>query len=452
MVNRYDVVIIGAGPAGLFTAYELKDSSLHVLVIDKGGEPLKRTSWIYGVGGAGAFSDGKLNLTHAIGGDSSELQRSDEDIQKRIDKIDRVFTELGVSQDYSGLDSTAIVSLRKKAARYGVEFVAGKQRHIGTDNLPRVMDALYRILLNDKIDFKLDTEIKDIEKAEGFVLKNDTNTFLTTHLVIAPGRAGAYWLRKMAVELGIGFEYGPIDVGLRLEFPSEIYDDIKNIMYDAKFRLFTPTHDDWVRTFCVNPEGFVSAEKYDGMILVNGHAAKKTKSGNTNLALLSRVELTDPVEDATAYGRAIVELANTIGGGKPLLQRLKDLRDGRRSTWERISHSSILPTLKTVTPGDISMALPNRIMINLLEAIERINYLIPGIDSNATFVYAPEVKFYDTKYRVTKNMETSVKNFYVAGDASGLARGIVYSAVTGMLAAESIKERETSRTSSPKHL
>jgi uncharacterized FAD-dependent dehydrogenase len=446
MTVRYDVVIIGAGPAGLFAAYELKESPLSVLIIDRGGEPLKRKSWINGVGGAGAFSDGKLNLTHRIGGEPTDLQRSNEDIQQRIDEIDCVFTELGAEQDYSGLDSTAIISLRKKAAKYGVEFIAGKQRHIGTDNLPRIMDNLYHMLQNEGIEFELNMDIKGIAKSEdGFVLKKDANTLHATHLIIAPGRAGAYWLRETAAKLGIEFRYGPIDVGLRLEFPSEIYDDVKNIMYDAKFRLFTPTHDDWVRTFCINPEGFVSIEKYEDMILVNGHAAKRYKSGNTNLALLSRVELTNPVEDTTAYGRAIVELANTIGGGKPLLQRLKDLREGRRSTWKRISHSSISPTLKKVTPGDISMALPGRIMLNLLEAIERINHLIPGIDAYETFVYAPEVKFYDTKYKVTKNMESSLKNCYVAGDASGLARGIVYSAVTGMLAAEKIKKGRTSK-------
>lgn len=445
MKYKYDVVIVGAGPAGLFAAYTLKGSSLKVLVIDRGGEPLKRKSRIYGVGGAGMYSDGKLNLTSSIGGNPSDLQRPDEDIQERIDKIDCIFTELGVKQDYSGIDSTATHSLRKKAASFGVEFVAGKQRHIGTDNLAKIMNKLYSFLLDNGIDFKLNTEIRSISKEkDGFILKGIQESFLSINIIVAPGRAGAYWLRNVASELGVKFEYGPIDVGVRLEFPAEIYEDVKAIMYDAKFRLSSPTYDDWVRTFCTNPEGFVAVEEYDGMILVNGHAAKRSKSGNTNLALLSRVELTDPVEDTTAYGRAIVELSNTIGGGKPLLQRLKDLKEGRRSTWDRISRSSISPSLKVVTPGDISMAFPSRIMINLLEAIEKINYLIPGIDSSATFVYAPEVKFYDTRYKVSENMETGLKNCYVAGDASGLARGIVYSAVTGMLAAEKINALETS--------
>jgi hypothetical protein len=445
MALTYDVGIIGAGPAGLFAAYELMDSPLRILVIDRGKEPLKRDSKVFGVGGAGAFSDGKLNLTHKIGGTPSSLHRTNKDIQKRIDTIDRIFTELGVKEEYSGKDSAGLLSLRKKATENGLEFVTGRQRHIGTDTLPRILDHLYILLQKGNIHFQLNTEIKTIQKKDDmYVLKHSQDKIVVKHLILAPGRAGAYWLRKEARKLGIKFAYGPIDVGLRLEFPSEIYEAIKNIMYDAKFRLYTPTYDDLVRTFCVNPNGFVTVEKYDDLILVNGHAAKKSKSNNTNLALLSRIELTDPVEDTTTYGRAIVKLANTIGGGKPLLQRLKDFKEGRRSTWERISHSSISPTVTWVTPGDISMALPRRIVTNLLEGIERINFLIPGIDSGDTFIYAPEVKFYDTHYAVSKTMETNLANCYVAGDASGHARGIVYSAVTGMVAAEGIKKENLS--------
>jgi len=441
----YDVVILGAGPAGLFAAYELIGSNLKVLVIDKGEEPLKRDSLLFGVGGAGAYSDGKLNLTPRIGGSSESFKRTDKDVQEIIDEIDKVFTKLGAREEYSGINKQDILALKKKAANYGIEFVAGKQRHIGSDHLPSLMDKLYReIELND-VTFALNTEIRKIlRKGKEFVLKNSQKDITARYIIAAPGRPGAYWLRKEAEELGIKYRYGPIDVGVRLEFPAEIYQDIQRIMYDAKFRMFSPTHDDLVRTFCANPGGFVSVENYGDFILVNGHAAKKKKSQNTNLALLSRIELTDPVEDTTTYGRAIAQLANTIGGGKPLLQRLKDLKIGRRSTWERLSHSSITPTLKNATPGDISMALPKRIVTNILEAIEKINNLFPGINSENTLIYAPEIKFYDTKYEISPYMETNVKNFYVAGDASGYARGIVYSAVTGMLAAKNIKEKGNS--------
>ncbi|MFP4082131.1 MAG: NAD(P)/FAD-dependent oxidoreductase [Candidatus Aminicenantes bacterium] len=440
MNSSYDVIILGAGPAGLFAAFELMDSDLDVLVIDKGKKPLNRDSRIFGVGGAGTFSDGKLNLTYKIGGDPTQLGRTSQDIQNRIERIDHIFTELGVREEYSGTKGPELGALGKKAARYGVEFVAGKQRHIGTDKLPHTMDRLYQRISENKIKFRLGTEVKTIDRKNSqFLLKTSTGTVRSRFLVAAPGRAGAYWLRNQAKRLGIAYEFGPIDVGVRLEFPAEIYEDVQHIMYDVKFRLFTPTYDDMVRTFCANPGGFVAVEEYGDLVLVNGHAAKKAKSKNTNLALLSRVELTDPVEDTTTYGRAIARLSNTIGGGKPLLQRLKDLKEGHRSTWERISHTSLSPTLSQATPGDVSMALPSRIVINVLEGIEKINYLLPGIDSENTLVYAPEIKFYDTKYKVNQNLEASLRNFYVAGDSSGYARGIVYSAVTGMIAAEGIK-------------
>ncbi|MFQ5891521.1 MAG: NAD(P)/FAD-dependent oxidoreductase, partial [Candidatus Methanofastidiosia archaeon] len=217
---------------------------------------------------------------------------------------------------------------------------------------------------------------------------------------------------------------------------------IEEIMYDAKFRLYTKTYDDMVRTFCTNPCGFVTVERHKEYVLVNGDARKNERTENTNLALLSRVELTDPVEDTTEYGRSIARLANVIGGGKPIIQRYKDLVRGKRSTWKRISRALITPSLKEVTPGDIAMALPNRIVKNIIEAIQRLDSVIGGIASDSTLLYAPEIKFYDTTYVVSKNMETKLENFYVAGDASGHSRGIVYSAVTGMLTARGILKKE----------
>jgi uncharacterized FAD-dependent dehydrogenase len=209
-------------------------------------------------------------------------------------------------------------------------------------------------------------------------------------------------------------------------------------MYDAKFRVRTPTYDDMIRTFCTNPRGFVVAEDHGDFVLVNGHAENEKKTRNTNFALLVRIELTDPVEDTTEYGRAIAKLANTIGGGKPILQRLKDLRAGRRSTLDRIRRVPIEPTLRDITPGDISMALPHRVVVDLLEALETLDRVMPGVASGSTLLYAPEIKFYDTRYRVREGMETELPGFYVAGDASGHSRGIVFAALTGILAARQI--------------
>jgi len=231
-------------------------------------------------------------------------------------------------------------------------------------------------------------------------------------------------------------------VGVRVEFPAEIYAPIERVMYDAKLRVRTPTHDDMVRTFCTNPRGFVVKETYEEFCLVNGHAENEEKTGNTNLALLSHIELTDPVEDTTEYGRAIAKLATTIGGGRPIVQRLKDLKQGRRSTTDRLQRATISPTLKEATPGDIAMALPNRVVVNLLEGLDQLSNVMPGLTADNTFLYAPEIKFYDTRYPVNGSMETAIPALFVAGDASGHCRGIVYSALTGLIAAEAIRERE----------
>ncbi|MBU1050327.1 FAD-dependent oxidoreductase, partial [Candidatus Bipolaricaulota bacterium] len=260
-------------------------------------------------------------------------------------------------------------------------------------------------------------------------------------VIAAPGRVGAYWLREQARNLGVGPAFGPLDIGVRVEFPAELYQSIERVMYDAKLRVRTATYDDMVRTFCTNPRGFVVREDHENFVLVNGHAENKRKSDNTNFALLVHMELTDPVEDTTQYGRAVAQLASTIGGGQPILQRLKDLQQGRRSTAERIRRLPIQPTLTDATPGDISMALPQRIVVDLLEAIERLNRVIPGLSADSTLIYAPEIKFYDTRYAIRAGMETDLTGFYVAGDASGHSRGIVFSAVTGIYAARHIMTR-----------
>ncbi len=441
---HYDVVIIGAGPAGLFAANELA-GKVKVGVVDLGKEPLARNpklnpvEAVFGVGGSGTFSDGKLNLTYEIGGDPSELNRSPSDIQELIDMVDSIFVRYGVPDECFGLDSNGLVELKKKANRAGIEFIAGKQKHVGTDKLPGVIHNFYTDLKKRGVDFILGTEVKEIKKSDNsFELLTSKGDLSTDYLICAPGRGKAYWLRKQLRSIGVTTKYGPIDVGVRIEFPAEIYGNVEKVMYDAKFRLYTETYDDMVRTFCTNPRGYVTAEHYDDFVLVNGHAEKDTKSQNTNLALLTRIHLTNPVEDTTEYGRSIARLATTIGGGRPILQRYKDLKKGRRSTWGRINKAPIEPTLKDVTPGDISMAMPQRVVQNVIEALEKLNEVIPGIASDTTLIYAPEIKFYDTKYETDKWLETNVNGLFVAGDASGFSRGIVYAAVTGIIAARGV--------------
>ncbi|MFP4508407.1 MAG: NAD(P)/FAD-dependent oxidoreductase [Candidatus Acetothermia bacterium] len=439
-----DVLLIGAGPAGLFAGSKFIGKDLDVTILERGKEPKDRESITYGVGGAGAFSDGKLNLTPEIGGNPSTFNRKGEELEPYIDEIDEVFADFGGGSTYSGESKEGIGELKKKAGKYGIEFIPGKQRHIGTKKIREVIDNFYRHLLDEGIEVALETKVEEV-KHDGkyFQLETDGESYRAPYVIAAPGRSGAYWLREVAHSLDISTKYGPIDVGVRVEFPAEIYQPIEEIMYDAKFRLRTETYDDMVRTFCTNPRGFVVKEPYEDFTLINGHAENSNESAVTNFALLSRITLTDPVEDTTEYGRSIAKLANTLGGGEPILQRLKDLQGGQRSTERRISRVPYRPTLSEYTPGDISMALPDRVTVNLTEGLERLNNIIEGVTSDNTLLYAPEIKFYDTKYDVSRDLETELNGFYVAGDASGHSRGIVYSAITGMVAAEDIAKRLT---------
>ena len=439
MNEIFDVILIGAGSAGLFAADRLAGTGLSVLVIDRGDKPEKRNDMNFGVGGAGTYSDGKLNLTHRIGGEPGSFGRTAGDVEKYIEKVDSIFTELGVENGYSGTNGGAHLKLMRLAHSVGVDFIYAKQRHIGTDRLHVVTNRFYHRLVEQGIVFKVNTCIQNIVKKDNlFIVSGENEVFHARAVIAAPGRAGAYWLREQARHLKIKNMYGPIDVGVRVEFPADIYAEIAKVMYDAKFRLYTKSYDDLVRTFCTNPNGYIVKEEFDDFVLVNGHAKWNSKTNNTNFALLSRVSLTDPVEDTTKYGRDIARLATTIGGGKPILQRLRDFVNGRRSTWDRIAKSAVSPTLTDVTPGDIAMAFPQRIVTNLMEGLGILNKIIVGLESNSTLLYAPEIKFYDTKYQVSRNLETNVKNFFVAGDASGHSRGIIYSAVTGILAAEGV--------------
>jgi len=440
----YDVVIVGAGSAGLFSALVLAESGLRVSVVDRGLAPKERTSITYGVGGAGTFSDGKLNLTTKIGGNPAAIGCSDGELLELIGQVDDTFTRCGAPANYSGENLEDLAALNQEAAQAGIEFIAGRQRHIGTSRIREVIDALYQDLMSRGIEFRLGARVENITKhGDIFRVTLSEGEIEARYVIGAAGRSGAYWLREVARELGAGPEFGPIDVGVRVEFPAELYSPVESVMYDAKLRVRTPTYDDMVRTFCTNPRGFVVREDFENFALVNGHAENDKKSSNTNFALLVHIELTDPVEDSTQYGRAIAQLATTIGGGRPILQRLKDLQQGKRSTADRIKRVRIQPTLQEYTPGDVSMALPQRIVVDIVEAIDRLDRILPGLASDGTLIYAPEIKFYDTRYRVRDGMETAMPGFYVVGDASGHSRGIVFAAVTGILAGRHIAQRDS---------
>lgn len=461
--KNYDVIIIGAGPAGLFAAYELAEKTkLKVAIVDMGKDvekrncPMARTgvcinckpcNIMSGVGGAGGLSDGTLNLRPDIGGNLYEFL-NESDAWELIDYVDKIYLKHGVPKTLYRATTEEEEELSRRAASAGVEFVQIPQRHIGSDHTPEVISSIKRYLEKKGVRFILKAEVADIianNEAKGIRLKNGEE-MNARYLIVAPGRSGANWFVAKARKLGIKIKHGPIDIGVRVEVPGIVMDPICNINRDPKFHLITETYDDFVRTFCVNHRGFVVKEMYkdigEDFVGVNGHSLRDKKSDNTNFAFLTRIELTKPIENTTEYGKSIAKTATTLGGGKPLIQRLGDLRRGRRSTWTRINKSTVKPTLKEVTPGDIAMAFPHRVVTDIIEGLERLDRVIPGVARDSTLLYAPEIKFYAMRVEVGKSMETSIENLFVAGDGAGVSRGIIIASATGILAAEGIIEKE----------
>ncbi len=465
--NYYDLIIVGAGPAGLFAAHELKVKSAgregqtkNVLVIEKGNDVEERHCFVEevgycqhckecnimcGVGGAGTFSDGTLNLRPDVGGDLTEFC-DPKTAWQLVEEVDRVFLEHGMPDElYSGTEED-IEDLKRRAASVGASFIEINQRHIGSDKTKAVIKAFKDDLVAHGVEFMLNTSVVDLlieEEGAGKkrakvcrgVITDNGDTIKCGCTLLAPGRVGATWVDEFIKRHGLDAEYADIDVGVRVEVPAITMNPVTKINRDPKFHIRTKRYDDFTRTFCTNEHGFVVKEEYDDFIGVNGHSMKTKKSKNTNFAFLVRVGLTKPVENTTRYGRSIAKLATTIGGGKPIIQRMGDLRRGRRSSWESIKRNLVKNTLADVTPGDISMALPHRIMMDIIEGLEKLNEIIPGVASDSTLLYAPEIKFYAMRAKVDMNMETTVKNLFAAGDGTGLSRDIVNAAATGILAA-----------------
>ncbi len=448
---RFDVVIIGAGPAGLFAAYELSTkSNLKVLIIEMGKDvekrvcPMEKTgecinckpcNVMSGVGGSGGLSDGTLNLRPDIGGNLYEYM-SEEEAWELVNYVDSIWIRFGAPKKLYKATSREEEELSRRAASAGIEFIQIPQRHIGSDYTPKVIANIRDFLREKGVQFMLETEVVKIEK-DGVILK-DGRKIESKYIISAPGRAGANFMLNQAKRLGIKFRHGPIDVGVRVEVPAIVMEEVCSINRDPKFHIITRTYDDFVRTFCVNHRGFVVKETYKGYVGVNGHSLRDKQTNNTNFAFLVRIELTEPIENSTVYGESIAKTATVLGGGNPLIQRLGDLRRGRRSTWNRINRGLVKPTLKSVTPGDISMVMPHRIVTDILEGLEKLDRVIPGVASDSTLLYAPEIKYYAMKVEVNKYMQTNIPNIFVAGDGVGVSRGLIIASATGVLAARGV--------------
>jgi len=460
----YDVAIVGAGPAGLFAAlslaWEASRGRARVALLDAGLPAARRRCplrergvcprcrpchLLQGVGGAGALSSGIINLRPDVGGELDRLLGSWEEAEKLIEAVDRVFLRFGAPRDrLFEPDPSRVAELERRVVKAGAKFIPIRQRHMGTDNTVKVIAAMERFLHEHRVEIHTLTRVERVEPSGGgFTLHTSRGRLEARTVILAPGRSGAAWLKREAARLGIETEPGPLDVGVRVEVPYTVMEPLTSVVWDPKVVIHTRTYDDRVRTFCTNPGGYVVEEVYeDGVVGVNGETYAARRSRNTNFAFLVTIKLTDPLEDPLEYGRSIARMATKLGGGRPLIQRLGDLEAGRRSTWDRISRSVVEPTLRNATPGDISMALPHRVLTDILEGLQRLDDLAPGVWSKHTLLYAPEVKYYSLRVKVNpKTMETSVPGLYAAGDGAGLSRGINVAAATGYLAARGAAER-----------
>jgi uncharacterized FAD-dependent dehydrogenase len=449
--RTWDVAVVGAGPGGLFAARALA-GKVSVLVLDEKGR----------TGGAGAMTDGKLNLSPYIGLDLAELRMGEEEARERIAAIDEAFLQHGADPTVYGedreridmwLDRVSWARRKTPKGEWDITLLPARQRHMGTDLAHRVVGRMTEAIASMGVEFSLGTHVQDIHLRSGgpFVLVTTKGEVRARYVLAAPGRDGAYWFRNTARRLGVETRYGAIDIGCRVEVASPVYDEITRVLYDPKFLFVTPTHGDRTRTFCTNPGGRVRLEVRDGFRLVNGDALKARKTSNTNFAILNTVSMTEPIQDTTEMGRKVAEFANFWGGGESVVvQRWGDLMQGRRSRSDTfhsaaMEYDKMTPTLPLgagVTPGDISFAYPGRIVDNLRESLMLLSRVIPGVAHPSTAIFIPEIKFYDTKYATDKNLETNVPNLFVAGDGVGKSRGIVGAALNGCLAAEGILRRE----------
>ena len=458
----YDVIIVGGGPAGLFAAwYLMEHARLKVLLIEKGKDPLKRKcpnhhlqkcaqcdpcNILSGIGGAGLYSDGKLNFIPRLGKTDLTQFMPLAAAQALIDETEAVFTRFKMDGPVYPTDMAAARQIRKEARRFGIDLMLIRQKHLGSDNLPSYISAMADHILSQGLAVKLNETAVDILEQNGRVtgVVTDKGIYEAPNVILAPGRVGANWMSSVAGKHGIGLSQRGIEVGVRVEVHNDIMVDLCNIIYDPTFFIQTNTYDDQTRTFCTNQGGFISLENYRDFVCVNGHAYSGKKSENTNFAFLSKVILTEPVTDNQAYGESIGRLATIIGGGKPILQRFGDLKRGRRSTWHRIRKGYIEPTMTHVVCGDIAMALPERIMSNLIEGLETLNQVVPGVSNDETLLYAPEIKFFATQVETGNHLETRIQGLYVAGDGPGVAGNIVSAAATGLIPAKQIIARQRS--------
>lgn len=450
MKKRYDVIIVGSGPAGIFAALELAEQGHSVLMLEKGSDIGERScpmhgsaacarceicSILSGWGGAGAYSDGKLTLSPAVGGRLTEYLGQQE-LEELIASVDAVYRSHGAGTVVAGGDTATVERLAKKAASYDLELVPSRIRHIGTDLCRDVLRSLQN-RLKSRADMLFRTAVKRILTEQGRatgVVTAAGERYDADAVIIAVGRDGSSWLEAEARRLGLSLRTNPVDIGVRVELPGAIMKEITDELYEAKFLYRTRRFRDSVRTFCMNPFGEVVKECSGGITSVNGHSYHDRKTANTNFALLVSTRFTEPFHEPIAYGKYIAGLAELLGGGV-LVQRLGDLKMGRRSTPARISEGTVRPTLADATPGDLSFVLPYRHLTAILEMLEALDNIAPGVNSGDTLLYGVEVKYYSVQIQLTHRLETEIRNLFAVGDGAGVTRGLIQASISGVVAA-----------------
>ena len=459
----FDVVIVGAGPAGLFTAYELitKNKNLKICLIDKGKRaenracPMKTLGKcvncnpchiLSGYGGAGTFSDGKLNFIPKLGKSDLFKYMSESEAYKIIDDTEVIFNHFGMDAEVYPKSDEKSEQLKKEVTLKGARLLLIKQKHLGSDMLPTYIKNFTDYLENNGVKVIENGDVIDIESDNNentvyYNLNGKQETIKSKYVVVAPGRTGAEWVQKVLDKHGIPYTSQSIEIGVRVEVRKEILQSFTDVIYDPTIFIKTKTYGDEIRTFCTNPGGYVTKENYYGYICVNGHALKHTKSNNSNFAFISKVTLTQPVTNTRQYGESIARIANVLGDQKPIIQSLKDLRSARRSEWHRINKGFIEPTLKDCVAGDLALVLPHRIITNILEGLEELDKIIPGVNNDETLLYGPEIKFFSNEIQTDNKFKVENKNIYFIGDGAGKAGNIVTAAATGLISARDIVER-----------
>ncbi|MDD3187226.1 MAG: NAD(P)-binding domain-containing protein [Bacilli bacterium] len=457
----YDVTIVGAGPAGLFAAYELisKNPSLKIVLLDKGHKAENRVcpmnkqgincincnpcNILSGFGGAGTFSDGKLNFIPKLGKSDLFKYMNRSDAYKIIDDTEEIFTKFKMDSETFPSNMEEANKIKEKITKLGHNIIIIKQKHLGSDKLPKYIEDFTNFIEKQGVKIIANANVTDVNKEKDhYTVKYNKENIKTKKVIIAPGRTGAKWVQELADKYNIPYVSQSIEIGVRVEVRKDILKEITDIIYDPSIFIKTDTYNDEIRTFCTNPGGFVAKENYEGYICVNGHSLKDIKSDNSNFAFISKVTLTQPTTNTRQYGESIARIANVLGDGKPIIQSLKDLKQGRRSEWHRLKKGFIEPTLKDCVAGDLALVLPHRIIKNILEGLEKLDEIIPGVNNSETLLYGPEIKFFSNEIITNNNMKLENDDIYFVGDGAGKAGNIVTAAATGLIAARDILKGE----------